>query len=251
MSSVSRKIYRVDPVIQAYAKTPSRRFEDLAKRYKAITTSKRFQSAFPRYGAVSLVKSSGGGSYAYLTGDHSQGRVISLGANRDEAVLLHEIAHFVAYRHGERYGCEEGHGPGFALALLNVVRVCQGAEAEKALRHMYKALGIRVHKAGSKRGVIARTQGDAPERAAAIIADVVGAKERFANKRAMARAMVRERGEGIYRESTPSFIDGYKSTCLQCGNQGRVNESRRTRTQIRWYAQCDACGFGQLVTLPR
>jgi hypothetical protein len=253
MSDITRAIYRVNPIIQAYAKTPSSRFTDLTRRYKAITKSKRFHTAFPNYGTVPLVESTGGGSYAYTQGGHSQGRVITLGGNRCESVLLHEIAHHVAYRHPATYGREDGHGVGFALALLHVVRICQGAEAEKALRHMYRALNIRVHKPGTKRGGFARVQGDAPEKAAVIIANVTDSKERFARERATARTMVRGRGERVERSPSGGYYTSrtFQSTCPLCGGVGLVSESRRGRTQSRWYAECEPCQLDEEVTMSR
>lgn len=245
----SRRIYRVDPLVQAYAKEPSRQFKALERRYKRLIAGKRFQAAFPRYRNRPLVESRGVGSYAYMGGGHSQGRVIALGWNRSEAVLLHEIAHHVAYLHPQ-YGPGDDHGPGFCAALLDVVKVAQGAEAEKALRHLYSALGIKVWRNG-KAGRV-RAPGDAPEKAQPVIAEILGGKRKAADGRARARAMIRARGELLEsaEEGVYYVMPRYAAPC-ECGSTGMVFESHRTRTTIRWGAECDECDFDEFVTLPR
>ena len=233
----SRRVYRVDPLVQAYAKEQSRNFKKLAARYKRLTSGKRFQAAFPNYGNHPLVEGHGVGSYAYIGGGHSNGRAISLGTNRDEAVLLHEIAHHVAY------------GPGYCAALLDVVRVAQGAEAEKALRHLYSALGLKVYRNG--RAIRVRAPGEAPEKARPVIDDITGRKQKAADERARARAMVRARGEkitppeGVYYSAAK-----YEAVC-ECGSTGEVYESNWTRTTEEWVARCEACGMFEMVRFAR
>lgn len=242
----SRRVYRVDPLVQAYAKEQSRNFKKLAARYKRLTSGKRFQAAFPNYGNHPLVEGHGVGSYAYIGGGHSNGRAISLGTNRDEAVLLHEIAHHVAYRHPQ-YGPGDDHGPGFCAALLDVVRVAQGAEAEKALRHLYSALGLKVYRNG--RAVRVRAPGEAPEKARPVIDDIVGRKQKAADERARARAMIRARGEELKRPEG-YYTRKYQAPCV-CGGTGEVWESHRTRTTEEWVANCEACGMFEVVGFAR
>lgn len=247
-------IYEVDAVIQAYAKETSTGFKKLDARYKRLIRGKRFITAFPNYGTdITLVESHGWGSYAYTHGGHALGRAITLGANRDESTLLHEIAHHVAARHRARYGIERGHGTGFALALLDVVKVAQGAEAERALRHAYRALGVRVHKAGSKRGVMARAQGEPPERAREVIARIVDRRDRAARERGIARTMVRARGERMHHdaEGWSYGFPTYATTCPLCQGPGRVTAARRTRTTQEWTAECEPCGVAEVVRLSR
>ena len=241
----SRRIYRVDPLVQAYAKEGSSNFKKLAARYKRILASKRFQTAFPKYGTHPLVEGHGGGSYAYIGGGHSNGRAISLGSNRSEAVLLHEIAHHVAYRHSQ-YGPGDDHGPGFCAALLDVVKVCQGAEAEKALRHLYSALGLKVYRNGRAGRV--RAPGDAPEKAQPVIDDIVGRKRKAADERARARAMVRARTESSSLDSYRRAK--YEAPCV-CGAVGEVYESNRTRTTEEWVARCESCSMFEMVSFGR
>lgn len=244
----SRRVYRVDPLVQAYAKEQSRNFKKLAARYKRLINGKRFQAAFPNYGQHPLVEGHGSGSYAYIGGGHSNGRAISLGSNRDEAVLLHEIAHHVAYRHSQ-YGPGDDHGPGFCAALLDVVRVAQGAEAEKALRHLYSALGLKVYRNG--RAMRVRAPGDAPEKARPVIDDIVGRKQKAADERARARAMVRARGEKITPpEGVSYWATKFEAPCA-CGAIGEVYESNRTRTTEEWVARCEACGMFEVVGFAR
>lgn len=244
----TRRVYRVDPLVQTYAKEQSSNFKKLAARYKRLTTGKRFQAAFPRYGNHPLVEGHGMGSYAYMGGGHSNGRAISLGSNRDEAVMLHEIAHHVAYRHAQ-YGPGDDHGPGFCAALLDVVRVAQGAEAEKALRHLYSALGLKVWRNG--KAVRVRAPGEAPEKAQPVIERIVGRKQKAADERARARAMVRARGEritppeGVYY-STAKF----EAPCV-CGAVGEAYLSHSTYTTEEWVARCEACNMFEIVRFAR
>lgn len=244
----TRRIYRVDPLVQTYAKETSSSFKALERRYKRLISGKRFQAAFPRYGTRPLVESNGGGSYAYMGGHHSQGRVISLGSNRDEAVMLHEIAHHVAYAHPQ-YGRGDDHGPGFCAALLDVVKVAQGAEAERALRHLYSALRIKVYRNGRVGRV--RAPGDAPEKARPVIDRIVSGKQAAAAERARARAMIRGRGEkitppqGVYYSTTH-----YDAPC-ECGAVGVVSIAHYTRTTEEWVARCDACNLTEFVRLPK
>lgn len=244
----TRRVYRVDPLVQAYAKEQSSNFKKLAARYKRLTSGKRFQAAFPNYGNHPLVEGRGGGSYAYIGGGHSNGRAISLGSNRSEAVMLHEIAHHAAYRHSQ-YGPGDDHGPGFCAALLDVVRVAQGAEAEKALRHLYSALGLKVYRNGRAGRV--RAPGEAPEKARPVIDDIVGRKQKYADERARARAMIRARGEEIaLPEGVYSSWPQFEAPCM-CGAVGKVFQSHRTRTTEEWVARCEACKMYEMVRFAR
>lgn len=242
-------IYRVDPLVQTYAKEPSLDFKALQRRYKRLIGGKRFKAAFPRYHRtdVPLVESSRGGSYAHLSGHHSKGCCISLGTNRSEAVLLHEIAHFVEYRHPDVYGRHDGHGPGFAAALLDVVKVAQGAEAEKALRHLYSALRIRVYRSGRVGKV--RAPGDAPEKAQAKIAEIVGFRDKAADRRAKARSMARA-AISAGPVDTSGYLTMYATDC-DCEGVVSVWRDRWTRTAEVWSVRCERCNFFEQVPLPR
>lgn len=239
MSDIEVTIYRVAPVIQTYARTPSGEFKALHARYTRLIATKRFRDAFPRYGEVALLPGSGGGSYAHF-GGHSQGRVITLGQGRSEAILLHEIAHHVAQRHSA-YGFCADHGTGFALALLHVVKVAQGAEAERALRHAYASLRIRVYKAGGRRGVLPRVAGAAPERAQKAISKMIAARDAAVAERAALRAMLR---------SAPDQVGKHPASCAVCGDPGAVlSVTYWTRRQgggtYEVYAECEACGLSE------
>lgn len=241
---VNVNIYRVDAIIDLYAKTPSD-YTSLQRRYRALTKGKRFNNAFPRYTQrmIGLEKGSGGGSYAHFYGHYgsrkSRDWMISLGSNRSEPVLLHEIAHMVARLHPE-YGYCSDHGPGFASALLDVVRVALGAEAERSLKHAYKALGIKVYSPGKRNGVKVRVRGDAPEKAAGKIADIVGFKKAAANERAMARKAVEAAGFPSGRDS--------KVECPICGEECEVFFQHYMRGgRGKWFASCDACSLHEMV----
>jgi putative metallohydrolase (TIGR04338 family) len=236
MSDVNVSIYRVDRVTSAYARTPGREFKALHARYTRLIATQRFRTAFPRYGEVQLLPGNGGGSYAHYTG-HSQGRVISLGSNLCEAVLLHEIAHHVARRHRE-YGFCTGHGPGFALALLHVVKVAQGLEAERALRHAYKALRIRVYRAGQGRGVLPRVAGEMPERAQEPIAKMLTARDSAATERAAVRAMLSARPEPGKHEVP----------CGVCGESARLSVHQPYgRKSWDVFAECGGCDLSEWI----
>jgi hypothetical protein len=240
-------IYDVDGVVQSYAKEPSIAFPALKRRYKRLIAGKRFKAAFPNYGDIDLVPGRGGGSYAYMSGHHSQGRVITLGDNRSEATLLHEIAHFVEYRHRLAYGKEGVHGPGFAAALLDVVRIAQGAEAERALRHLYSALGIKVHRNGRVGKV--RAPGAAPEKAQAEIDRILGYRAKAADKRARARAMARAAIAEGPLEGGSRWRPMFATDC-DCEGTVSVWEDRATRTTVVWSVRCERCNFFEQVSLP-
>lgn len=225
-------IYRVDGIVQAYAKETTSDFKKLQARYKRILRSKRFQAAFPRYRNIELRPGHGWGSYA----DYGQWN-IRLGGNRSEAVLLHEIAHHVARRHPE-FGYCDGHGPGFASAYLAVVKVAQGAEAERALRHTYKAIGVKVYSPTKANGVAVRVRGEAPEKVRALIGEVSGFKKAHANERAYARQALAQTEPGVYEQTV---------ICPICTSDCKVVYStyRTTRryhqTQVQYEVRCDDC----------
>lgn len=202
-------VYNADPVIALYAKTGDD-MPALTRRYKALTAQKRFRAAFPQYGTVTLKPGRGGGSWADFGA-----REIRLGSNRHEAVLLHEIAHHVARRHAQ-YGYCPDHGPGFASAFLDVVKVALGAEAERALRHLYRALRIRVYKPGSPKGVLPRAPGDAPERARAAIERIVSSRSAAKSERAMLRDMIASLPD-------PTETGKYEMPCPACGQPATLD----------------------------
>ena len=247
-------IYRVDSVIQHHAKEQSNDFAKLARRYKALTSQKRFNEAFPKYGPrlILLEKGSGGGSYAHFYSHWGSKRqrswLISLGSNRNEAVLLHEMAHHVARLH-EQYGNCADHGPGFASALLDVVRIAQGAEAERALKHAYKALRIKVYAPGKPNGVNARVRGEAPDGVREIIDGIVGSKQKVADERALAREAL-NRLDALPGEWHQRSIG---EDCPACGGTYEVSLSGRTRTQWKYVVVCksDECSLFEEVRRPR
>ena len=234
-------IYAVDSVVNVYRKAPSDSVADLTRRYKSLTAQKRFQAAFPRYaGACRAVKFvNAGGSYA----DYGK-REIRMGRNRCEATLLHEIAHHVARAHGA-YGYCTDHGPGFASAYLDVVKVAQGAEAERALRHLYRALRIRVYKAGSPKGVLPRAPGDAPEKAQAAIASVLKYRAAAKDERAMLRSM-------IAALPSPVAYGNHEMPCPSCAaptvlSVSSFHTSFYGSSSLQYSAWCKAegCGFSE------
>lgn len=227
-------IYRVDPVVQAYAKEQSANINKLQARYKRILKSKRFQTAFPRYRNITLIQGRGGGSYA----DYRNWE-IRLGGNRSEATLLHEIAHHVARLHSQ-YGHCEDHGPGFASAYLDVVKVTQGAEAERALKHAYKAIGVKVYKAGKRNGVAVRVRGEAPERVSELIGKVEGWKRGEIENRALIKAAMDRKAA--------DFEEGY-IPCPEGGCHGDAKAkfhhyyTRGYKSHISFTVEHEECGL--------
>lgn len=233
-------IYLADEVIERYSKTGAD-MAALTRRYKALTGQKRFQAAFPQYGTIALKPGRGGGSWA----DYGA-REIRLGSNRCEAVLLHEIAHHVARRHAA-YGYCGDHGPGFASAFLDVVKVALGAEAERALRHLYRALRIRVYKAGSPKGVLPRAPGDAPERAQSAIAAIVRRRDAGKTERAMLRGLIAAMPD-------PLATGDHAVDCPGCGGPATLavwfdaRWGTRGTNGLDYHARCIAeprCGFSE------
>jgi len=231
-------IYSADAVLHAYAKSTSD-MPALQRRYKALTAQKRFRDAFPRYGLVTMKAGHGGGSWADF-----RAREIRMGSGRSEAVMLHEIAHHVAYRHSQ-YGWCGDHGPGFASALLDVTRVALGVEAERSVRHLYRALRIRVYKAGSPKGVLPRAPGDAPEKAAPIIASIVKSRDAGKAERAMLRNLIAAMPD-------QTACGEWDVTCPGCGGTARLSVrfdsgwGSRGKAGLDYSGRCTVdpgCGF--------
>ena len=154
---MSVKIYEVGKAIQGHTKYKGKDFKELAKRHEAILKGKRFQAAFPKYAAsqVRLELGNGSGSYSYI-----RQRLIRLGANRDEYVLLHEMAHHIAV---QQYGDTGSHGVEYATALLAVVKVVLGSAAATDLKYAYAALGIKVLGSNGKPRKVSKPAGVSAE----------------------------------------------------------------------------------------
>jgi ribosomal protein L37AE/L43A len=216
-------IYDVDPAINHYAKT-DHSYKALERLHKRISTGKRFAKAFPRYGLVSIQRGTGGGSYAHK--QWGGRRFISLGDNRSDAVLLHEMAHQITFSH-PRYK-DEGHGPGFAAALLKLTGVVYGPQAAKSLKWAYWRLGIKVlNEKGQARRVV-EPKGVDP----AVIekfAFVDREEERAVLRRAVFNAA--RQGETHYQ-------------CPECQCLGKITVARYARryrpmTGVTW--SCEPC----------
>lgn len=236
-------IYRVDDVVQAYAKETSTDFKKLKARHARIVKGKRFQKAFPNYQGLwdtRVEESRGRGSYARY---HE--RLIKLGSNRSEAVLLHEMAHHINHRHRE-FGHGDDHDPGFASAYLAVVKVVLGAEAERALRHAYKAIGVKVYKEGKPRGVPVRVRGEAPEKARELIDKMVKVKDGEKEQRAFLRGVVKNLPD-------EAFWSNMEHAVIPCPEKGCDGEAKvealvyyggpPIRRRVQFELQHEACGL--------
>ena len=236
-------IYRVDDVVQAYAKESSRDFKKLKARHARIIKGKRFQKAFPNYNGlwdVNVEEGRGRGSYAV----YAEG-LIKLGGNRSEAVLLHEMAHHINHRHVE-FGYGDDHDPGFASAYLALVKVVLGAEAERALRHAYKAIGVKVYKKGKPRGVPVRVRGEAPEKASELIDKMVRTKDGEKEQRAFLRGVVKNLPD-------ETFWSNMEHAIIPCPEKGCDGEAKvealvyyggpPVRRRVQFELQHEACGL--------
>jgi hypothetical protein len=247
-------IYSVAGIVQHHAKEKSTDFTDLTRRYKAIMKSKRFHTAFPNYKPrkITLEKGSGGGSYAHFYSYSgplkNRSWLISLGTNRNEYVMLHEIAHHVARLHSQYGNCSD-HGPGFASAFLDVVRVVLGAEAERSMKYAYKAFRLKVYSPTKPNGVNVRVRGEAPESVKEMIDKILGHKKKNATERAIARQAVKQ-VERLPKGWTEEVTG---TDCPACGGQYTVRASGWTRTTEKFWVRCDSqeCGLSELVVMPR
>lgn len=236
-----REIYRVDALVQLYAKEQSTSFTKLHARYKRIIKSKRFQAAFPNYDIrIALQQGTGGGSYAYV--DEYPGR-IRLGSNRSEAVLLHEIAHHIEASHSKYGRDRRDHGPGFAAAFVDLVHVTQGPEAARAFKHLLREMRFKIWDCGKCKPVLPRVKGEAPEAARETIASIMGWKKREQER----RQSDREKVATMLTQKEWTFVQNHGGPC-----PGKVQRTatysirtRKGRETYRWYTQfgeCDTCG---------
>lgn len=234
-------IYRVDDVVQAYAKETSRDFKKLKARHDRIIKGKRFQKAFPRYGNVRVRQGRGRGSYAVYVGG-----LIKLGGNRSEAVLLHEMAHHINHRHAE-FGYGDDHDPGFASAYAAVVRVVLGAEAERALLHAYAAIGVKVYSKVQRKGVDVLTEGEVPERARELIDKMVKTKNGEKEQRAFLRGVTKNLPDETF------FSTNMEHAIIPCPENGCDGEAKvesyvyfggpPMRRRVQFTVQDEACGL--------
>lgn len=237
-----REIYRVDALVQLYAKEQSTSFTKLHARYKRIIKSKRFQAAFPKFDTrIALEQGTGGGSYAYV--DDYPGR-IRLGGNRSEAVLLHEIAHHIEASH-IKYGRDRrDHGPGFAAAFVDLVHVTQGPEAARAFKHLLREMRFKIWDCGKCKPVLPRVKGEPPEAARETISKIMGwkqaEKDRRADERAKVATMMTQR-EWSFTETCGHGCDGMVTRTATY-----MVRSRKGRETVRWYTtggRCDSCSI--------
>ena len=242
-------IYRVDDVVQAYAKETSTDFKKLKARHARIVKGKRFQKAFPNYQGLwdmRVEESRGRGSYARY-----DARLIKLGGNRSEAVLLHEMAHHINHRHAE-FGYGDDHDPGFASAYAAVVRVVLGAEAERALLHAYAAIGVKVYSKVQRKGVDVLTEGEVPERARELIDKMVKTKDGEKEQRAFLRGVVKNLPDEV-------FWSNMEHAIMPCPEKGCDGEAKveayvyfggpPMRRRVQFELQHEACGLHEYLEM--
>lgn len=110
----------------------------------SVLARKYVQKHYPRHTSIKVVGIPAKHRWAHAY--NSQGR-IELGTgpaarwSRTNSVVLHEIAHILAYRNvTEHIG---NHDWGFAATFLDLVRNVMGADAAKALRKGYRVYRVR------------------------------------------------------------------------------------------------------------
>jgi hypothetical protein len=228
-----RTVYDAERILDLYADEALVDIKALQRRHARIMQGKRFRAAFPHYATFTprVERGSGGGSYAHL----GVQPVISLGGNRSESTLLHEMAHVIAHTHS-RYGRCPDHGAGFVAALLDVTRVVLGTEAERALKYGLWLTGLKTLDANGK-AVKVRKVTPKPEWEARM-AWLTKARE----QRKAAAVIKRE-----MRAAGASIATGDEVACSGCGQTLEVRqEYDLKRSTNQWVLMnvvvCHGCG---------
>jgi putative metallohydrolase (TIGR04338 family) len=130
-----RRVYKCDPAVVALAK-PLPTVRDVERFVKRVWSMQRVRDAYPRAVQGSrLPPTVGDGRGRRNAGGHWGGILIPLWA-RNEAIVLHELAHTICIRqHGFTAA---GHGWQFASIYLKLVLYGMGREAHDALKAAFK-----------------------------------------------------------------------------------------------------------------
>jgi putative metallohydrolase (TIGR04338 family) len=130
------RVYKSDTALMAVAK-PLPTVEEVERYVKRVFGMKRIQAAFPSCRTLPQVKDGRGRRKA---GGSSTMITIPLWA-RNEAVVLHELAHTICQRTHGRWVA--GHGWQYASIYLTLVLHAMGREAHDVLKAAFKANRVR------------------------------------------------------------------------------------------------------------
>ncbi len=151
------RVYKCDRILGDVA-DPLPSVKDVERYVKKVFNSKRVQAAFPKAMRWSLPKVGDGRGRRRACGWEG-GIKIPLWA-RNEAVVLHELAHTITMREG---GSEAFHGWKFCATYLRLVLYLMGREKHDVLKTAFKANRVRFTEPRKRQPLD-------PERRAALIA---------------------------------------------------------------------------------
>lgn len=142
------RVYKSDRALIAVAK-PLPAVKDVERYTKRLLHMKRVREAFPKSARYILPKVGDGRGRSHACGWES-GIKIPLWA-RNEAVVIHELAHVVALREYGRYGDAAYHGWQFCSVYLKLTLYGMGREAHDVLKAAFKANRVRYTAPRAKR----------------------------------------------------------------------------------------------------
>jgi putative metallohydrolase (TIGR04338 family) len=163
------RVYKADDVLEAFAK-PLPSVADVEAYAKRLFKSKRLAKKYPRAGWRPPVVADGRRN---RDASGSTWQIVIPRWARNEAVVLHELAHTISMREYGRHIA--GHGWQYASTFLDVVKWMMGKAAHDALKASFKAHKVRFRKP------VKRTLTD--EQRAALAARLASARMQKAKRR--------------------------------------------------------------------
>lgn len=145
-----QRVYNAERVLIQLA-APLREVRDIERYITKNMARKAILTRYPDASRSVNVRDGRGTRNAWAYGTHS----ISLPLwARNEAIVLHEMAHIIANRHFQGHA---GHGWQFCAVMLDLVRFCMGTEAHATLMASYDAHKVR-YRAPRKRAPLTPEQ---------------------------------------------------------------------------------------------
>lgn len=135
-----KRVYTAEKVLGQFAK-PLREVKDIERYCRKQLRRKAILRRYPSAERAFRIKDGRGTRKALVYGGHAIG--IPLWA-RNEAIVLHEVAHVINYRHSDTDVA--GHGWEFCAVFLDLVRFIMGREAHDALKQSFKDHKVRFTK---------------------------------------------------------------------------------------------------------
>ncbi len=158
------KVYKAEKVLLPLA-APLREVKDVECFIKKQMARKAITRRYPSATRATEVKDGRGRRHACAFG----GYAISLPIwARNEAIVIHEMAHIVTNRHYGERGLAS-HGWQFCAVFLDLVRFIMGNEAHDALKVSFKANKVRFTKPRTRKPL-------SPERRAALAERLAAAR---------------------------------------------------------------------------